>query len=233
MAAWVAVAAVAGLAVISLTEGGRQWMSEKRSMFAVKQQTLQQMAETIDEWGFIPSLYRIRGSNLNSQQPVPRVEGEVQPADLSRLFAKATIKAQERFYDAALDNPDRAVTIPTPQSRVPLLHVTNRALVGSLADYPMASFDRDRADGSEPIENRMDIFRDKMGSAFPGPHNASYQDSVAPDRLRNPWAADGLLSRDFTQQRIPVNDARPAIASIKSRSVPTGTKPWERYVSRK
>lgn len=236
MAAWVAVAAVAGLTLISFADQGRQWISDRRKDYAAKKSVLQQMVDTIEEVGFIPNLYRIRGSNLNSAMPVPRIAGDpsqVEPSALSRLYTKATVAATARFYDAAQNNPDRAVTTPVLSTRVPLLHVTNRALVGSLADYPMASFDRDRADGSEPIENRMDIFKDKMGSAFPGPHNASYQDSVAPDRLRNPWAPDGLLSREFLQQRVPVNDARPAIASIKSREVPRGTKPWERYVSRR
>jgi len=164
------------------------------------------------EWAYLPGSYRFRTNILSKNTPIPRIVGggdKAKPTEIADVFAVATGVAMEYTRDLALSAKDRIITVPYSRNKPVLIGASNRAIMGDLADYPFAHFDRNDATGKTPVLARQDLFRDRLDSTFRGPSNNKFPLMTTPDDIRNPWAPDGILSRSVRQTRMPSVPTRP------------------------
>lgn len=164
------------------------------------------------EWAYLPGSYRFRTNILSKNTPIPRIVNggdKAKPTEIADVFAVATGVAMEYTRDLALTSKDRIITVPYSRNKPVLIGASNRAVMGDLADYPFAHFDRNDDTGRPPVLARQDLFRDPLDSTFRGPYNNKWPLTTTPDDIRNPWSADGILSRSVRQTRMPSIPTRP------------------------
>lgn len=230
MATALLVAAImaGGIAVAyQMQEDQIQISPENDEIPAPKQRTLALQRE----WGYAPGQFAMASNTHNFNRLIPRIKGsgaDIDPASIADAYTGAFAQRVQESTAQAMRKKDYGIVVSSSRAKPPLYTPASSANQGAMASYPLSYFEVNGL--KDPIETRQDIFDDPYPSTFTGPHNDKYPLASAPDRLRNPWQADGAYFAEYQESRKPSIYTRPAHNDPNPTMFPHKPHPWARRV---
>lgn len=232
-----ATALVLGLGVV----GGVALLSKYQEdlvMIGPDAPTVDLKAKTVArqrEWGYVPSAIQPPTNPNNNNRTIMHLKGDAgdyDPAAVADVYAAAQGQRTKELAAEAFSQTDHGIVVPNATVRNPLFIPLSSQGKGNMANYPLSYFEA--RSNQDPIDSRQDIFTDPWPKGFPGPARDIVPRARAPDRLRNPWGPDGLISRSIQQSRRPAVPTRPTRDNQNPRSSyhPVTPHPWARKVAR-